>query len=317
MQFHFQQAIRAFILLSFSCLLFKMHFTGEMTKFINPKYEGLSQIASIIFLILFFIQYTRIWSARDNSHHHCHHDEHNCNHDHGDSRFNTKKIFSYFVIVFPLLTGFLIPAKVLDASIANKKGAMLILSNQTQAPQDDKNQLDSKPTQQREDTNINRQEESPESDAPVDPNLLENQKDISEEEYAQLIKKLEQKSNIVMNDYVFAAYYEEISKDINKFKGRKIKLKGFIYKEDGLSHNHIVISRFLITHCVADASIIGFLSEFSEPSSLVKDTWVEAEGVLDITTFNGTELPLIKITGLKKINEPEKPYLYPISIKIL
>ncbi|WP_429465445.1 hypothetical protein [Neobacillus sp. B4I6] len=85
-----------------------------------------------------------------------------------------------------------------------------------------------------------------------------------------------------------------------------------------MSQNQLVISRFLITHCVADASIIGFVSEFSEPSpSLEKDTWVEAEGVLDITTFNGTELPLIKITGLKKINEPEKPYLYPISIKIL
>ncbi|MGF6949765.1 uncharacterized membrane protein YcgQ (UPF0703/DUF1980 family) [Neobacillus sp. B4I6] len=104
--------------------------------------------------------------------------------------------FSCFVIALPLLTGFLIPAKVLDASIANKKGAMLILSNQKQAPQEDKNQLDSKPTQQGEDTKINRQEE-----------------------YAHLIKKLEQKSNIVMNDYVYAAYYEEISKDINKFKG--------------------------------------------------------------------------------------------------
>jgi putative membrane protein len=76
-----------------------MHYTGEMTKFINPKYEGLSQIASIIFLILFFIQITRIWSARDNGHHHCNHDDHYCNHDHGDSKFNTKNLISYFVIV--------------------------------------------------------------------------------------------------------------------------------------------------------------------------------------------------------------------------
>jgi putative membrane protein len=200
--------------------------------------------------------------------------------------------FSCFVIALPLLTGFLIPAKVLDASIANKKGAMLILSNQKQAPQEDKNQLDSKPTQQGEDTKINRQEE-----------------------YAHLIKKLEQKSNILMNDYVYAAYYEEISKDINTFKGRKIKLKGIIYKDDGLSHNQLVISSFLITHSVAN--IIGFLSEFTEPSSLEKDTWVEAEGVIGFTTFNGAELPLIKITDWKKINEPKKPYLYPISIKIL
>jgi putative membrane protein len=78
-----------------------------------------------------------------------------------------------------------------------------------------------------------------------------------------------------------------------------------------------VLSRFLITHCVADASIIGFLSEFSEAPLLDNDTWIEAEGVLDVTTYNGTELPLIKITNWKKVKEPETPYLYPISIKIL
>nr|WP_313770638.1 DUF1980 domain-containing protein [Bacillus sp. S/N-304-OC-R1] len=36
------------------------------------------------------------------------------------------------MIVFPLITGFLLPAKVLDASIANKKGGMAIIANQKQ-----------------------------------------------------------------------------------------------------------------------------------------------------------------------------------------
>jgi putative membrane protein len=78
-----------------------------------------------------------------------------------------------------------------------------------------------------------------------------------------------------------------------------------------------VLSRFLITHCVADASIIGFISELPEASSLKENTWIEVKGVLDTTNFNGTELPIIKITTWKKINEPKEPYLYPISVKIL
>ena len=133
MRFHFQQAVRALILLVFSTLLFKLHFTGEITKFINPKYEALSQIASIVFLILFFIQITRIWTVEEHSHQYCDHEDHDCSHhhDHGDSPINMKKLISYLIIAVPLITGFLLPPKVLDASIADKKGAMIILSSQT------------------------------------------------------------------------------------------------------------------------------------------------------------------------------------------
>lgn len=302
MQLHFQQALRAFILLAFSTLLFKLHYTGDINKFINPKYEILSQVASIIFLVLFFIQSTRIWSSsREHNHHHCHHDDQHCHHDHGNSNFNIKKFISYSVIIFPLITGFLLSPKVLDASIADKKGAMLILSNhdQSQSSQEserNKNSID---------------------DLPEDPNLSENQMEMSEEEYNQLIKQLELQSTIEMKDYVYAAFYDEISMDLDKFKGKKIKIKGFVYKEEGLPLNQLVISRFLITHCVADASIIGFLSEFSDVPPLDQDAWIEAEGVLDITTYNGAVLPLIKITDWKKINEPKTPYVYPISVRII
>jgi putative membrane protein len=313
-KFSYQQAVRALILLAFSGMLFKLHFTGDITKFINPKYEGLSQSASVIFLLLFFIQITRIWTVKEHSHDHCHHDDHACGHDHGVSTFNIKKLISYIIIVVPLLTGFLLPAKVLDASIASKKGGMAVLSNQKESPKEDKKLSNSESNN--EITNI-----APEDNAidtnQVDPGLIENQKEISKEEFEQLIQKLEQNPNIEMNDYVYNAYYEEISKDINKYKGRKIELKGFVYKEEGFEQDQLVISRFLITHCVADASIIGFLSQFSEASSIEQDTWIEANGVLDTTTYNGMELPFIKITEWKKINEPKEPYLYPISVKIL
>lgn len=312
MHLHFQQAFRAFILLAFSTLLFKLHHNGDITKFINPKYEGLSQIASIIFLILFFIQVTRIWSTQKESHHDCHHDDHSCHHDHGDTPLNTKKIIAYFIIMFPLATGFFLSPKVLDASIADKKGAMLMLSNQKQ-----KNTLGGETNPQKDEQNINSQEEISGYDDSADSIKLEEEMIISEEEYNELVKQLELKNMIEMNDYVYAAYYDEIGMDVDKYIGKKIKLKGFVYKEKDLSQNQLVLSRFLITHCVADASIIGFLTEFSEAPSLDNDTWIEAEGVLDVTTYNGTELPLIRITGWKKINEPETPYLYPISIKIM
>jgi putative membrane protein len=309
LRFHFQQAVRAFILLAFSVMLLKLHFTGEITKFINPKYEGLSQSAAVLFLLLFIIQTTRIWTVRENSnHHHCHDDshDHSCRHDHGDSPFNTKKLISYLVIVFPLVTGFLLPAKVLDASIADKKGGLAVLSKQ----QAEKKQ---------------EEESVPNSDQQEDPVINEDLVDLSrikdnaytKEEYEKILQQLEQSSTIEMNDHVFSTYYEEMHMDLDKFKGKEIKLKGFVYKEDGLEKDQLVLARFLITHCVADAGIIGFISELPEASSIDVNTWIEAKGVLDTTDYNGTKFPIIKITNWKVIDEPKEPYLYPISVKVL
>jgi putative membrane protein len=306
-RFHFQQAVRAFILLTFSVLLFKLHFSGEMTKFINPKYEGLSQSASVLFLILFIIQTTRIWTVKENSHHHhCHHDDHdhNCSHDHGDSSFNTKKLIAYLVIVFPLVTGFLLPAKVLDASIVDKKGGITVLTNHKQKQE------------QKTTPNTNEGEPSIKENL-IDQSRISDPKVYTEEEYDQLKQQLEQSSTIDMNDNIFATYYDEIHMNLEKFKGREIKLKGFVYKEDGLEQDQLVIARFMITHCVADAGIIGFISELPEAPSIEENTWIEAEGVLDTTSYNGTEIPIIKITNWKKINVPKEPYLYPVNVKLL
>jgi putative membrane protein len=306
---HFQQAVRAFILLAFSVMLFKLHFTGEITKFINPKYEGLSQSAAVLFMILFIIQTTRIWTVKENSHHHeCHNAEHdhNCSHDHGDSPFNTKKLISYVVIVFPLVTGFLLPAKVLDASIADKKGGLAVLSKQKAEKQQEEEAV----------PNTEQQEEPVINEDLVDLSRLEDNV-FTNEEYEQLINQLEQSSTIEMNDNVFSTYYEEMHMDLDKFRGREITLKGFVYKEDGLEQNQLVLARFLITHCVADAGIIGFISELPEASSLDVNTWIEAKGVLDTTNYNGTKFPIIKITKWEIIDQPKEPYLYPISVKVL
>lgn len=303
MVFQAQQALRAAILLFFTVLIFKFHYTGEITKFINPKYIGLSQIASVVFLILFFIQITRIWEKKTHHHHHDHECSHNhdCdhNHDHGNTPMTLKKVLSYVIIAFPLVTGFTIPAKVLDSSIAEKKGGMAVITGKSETPSTD------------ESTN---EEDVQPSDTEVLPNP---HGEITQDEMKSLVQKLKQSDPIDMDDYVYYLNYEEISKDVATFKGREITLKGFVYKEEGFQTDQLVISRFLITHCVADASIIGFLTQFDEAATLEKDTWVEATGVIEVTTYNGTEMPFIKITDWKTIEEPSEPYLFPLNVRIL
>jgi putative membrane protein len=325
---NYQQGLRALILLIFSSLIFKLHYTGEINKYINPKYESLSQIASIIFLVLFFIQITRIWEQKKDKHHHleeagcCHHDDnHDCghHHDHGTSPFTAKKLLSYTIIIFPLITGFLLPPKVLDASIADKKGGMAILSHGKQKADQDRAETEEQQTGKNQAATEEQLEEEHGAildENEPDPNL-ENQPVMTNDEYTAYKKSLAKSNNILLNDDVYAAYYESMHEDLDSYVGKEIELKGFVYKEEGFNEDQLVISRFLVSHCVADASIVGFLSQFQEASGLEADSWIKAKGTIEMAEYNGTMLPLLKVTEWESISEPDQPYIYPITIKVL
>ncbi|MCS1382607.1 TIGR03943 family protein [Lysinibacillus sphaericus] len=303
MKFHLQQAVKAVILCAFSVMIFNLHATGEITKLINPKYEMLSKTVAIIFLVLFVAQLKRIFSFSNHRNHNelckC------CAHNLVNPPFNWKRVLSYLILVVPLFTGFTLPTKFLDASIAQKKGATLMMTNQSQASK--KDEVASRNEVNNDGLLI---------DHPIDPKLLEEKQEMSKKEYDLLKQQLAQNPIVEMTNYIFSVYYEDINNNLSQYQGKKIRLSGFVLKETDLLENQFVISRFLITHCVADASIIGFLTEMPEAASLQEDSWIEAEGTIDIGYYNGVELPIIRIEQWKNIQEPAEPYIYPIDILI-
>ncbi|MBB6452365.1 putative membrane protein [Salirhabdus euzebyi] len=319
MIFHFQQALRAYILIAFTVFLWHLHYSGEITKYINPKYEMISHIGAVIFLLLFIVQVGRIWTKKHEHNEHCHHDH---NHDHGNTPFNLKKLVSYAIVIFPLATGYLLPAKTLDASIAAKKGTMLVLSGKAQEVSNQQANLpdviETPPVESDNTTQIdpelnnvdeyNNENIPPIDDNVQDPNAYSNT--VSEEKYNEMISELENSSVIEMTAQNYSAFYEIINRDLSQYIGKTIKFKGFVYKEDGFTSNQLVLGQFLVTHCVADASIVGFLSEFDEASSIDVDTWVQAEGIIELGSYNGVEMPIVKVNNWKVIGEPDQPYLY-------
>lgn len=272
--------LRAIILLGFAGFIFKLHYTGEIGKYINMKYVAFSQIASVLLVFLFFIQMYRIWVAKENEHHHedCDHD--GCDHDHGfSSGWSWKKVVSYTILIAPLVTGFLLPAKTLDASIASNKGVLLASPSKG----------DPKPT--------------------VDETV--EQPVYFDDLYTEKINEMKSQALIQMADGGFVSQYDTISLYPEQFKGMPIEMMGFVYKEEGMKANQLVLSRFIITHCVADAGLLGFLTQMDEASQLEKDTWIQVKGTLDLTTYGDFELPIIKVREWKVVEPPADPYVYP------
>ena len=62
---HFQHFIRAVVLAVFAIFFIGLHITGDITKYINPKYDGMSKIAAGVFILFFCIQLFRIWEKEE------------------------------------------------------------------------------------------------------------------------------------------------------------------------------------------------------------------------------------------------------------
>lgn len=302
MQVHFQHLIKAVILGFFVLYFIKLHSTGDILKYINPKYDYISKIAAVIFIILFLVQLFRILQKKKNHHTNC---TVGCNHnhEHGNSQLTVTRVFGYSVMIFPIITGFTFEPATLNASIAANKGSFYSQVIQSSDKTEEKPSLfeNAKSLAERENIDIYSNEPEP----------LVNNNYLSDKEYEEKLKMLDS-NTIQMNEDMFGSYYGAINKNPIDYIGRTIKMSGFVYKEESFNPNQLVVSRFMITHCIADAAILGFLTEFDEANVLEDDTWLEIDGVLDITNYDGFDMPVIKVTNWKVIDEPAEPYLYPI-----
>ncbi|WP_027955551.1 TIGR03943 family putative permease subunit [Halobacillus kuroshimensis] len=290
MRFHYYQFLKLILLAAFAFFLIQLHHTGDVEKLINPKYVRMSQVAAGVIVLLFFVQLGRVWEGSSSEHAFC---PPGCTEDHDHKQSYIKRGVSYLVLLFPLFTGFGLNLTSLDAAIAKNKGSLL--------PQEENSyQVDPSSNSQTLDESM----------------PIPNNNYLTDEEYEQRMDRLNQ-DDIQMNEDIYASYYQEIQDNPHRYKGRTIQIKGFVYKEEGLESNQLVVARFLITHCVADARVIGLLSESNEAGSLSENTWVEVNGRIDVQNYNGVDIPFIEVKEINQIPEPANPYIFPILTKVL
>ena len=99
--------------------------------------------------------------------------------------------------------------------------------------------------------------------------------------------------------------------DPSVYTGQQANVVGFVYHDDRLEEGQFMLSRFVITCCVADAQAIGLPVESTQSAELSDNTWVRVQGTLDKTIINGDTVPLIQAAAIETIAAPEQPYLYP------
>ncbi|WP_338777733.1 TIGR03943 family protein [Metabacillus sp. FJAT-52054] len=309
--------IRGIILTGFSMLIFKLILTGNIQNFIAPRMVPFMYFASVSFLILGFVQMWRSGSKKQEE------VVCDCGFDHGNKKIPVLSIAVYLVFIFPIVTGFMFPKVILDSSVAEKRG---FKSGTALAASDDPGEKRANGTSRAEEYLENPEEYmkkldertkgSDETDKVMEEMAKENpdgvivEDEVIEKAYNKMEKQMKEKDKLIFTDDHFIKMTNIMDENPGYFEGKKVEIIGFVYREPGFTDEQLAISRFGISCCVADANVYGTIAEHKGAKKFNKDQWVKAEGVLSKNEFNGKQLPVIKITKIVSIKQPENPYVY-------
>jgi putative membrane protein len=299
--FSFHHLIRGIIMIGFMLLLFKLLLTNNISLLIAPKMIRFIYFTLFICLILGVLLIMRGTSGKDHSYH-C-----DCDGDHTYPSSFSKSVFLYLLFIIPITTGFLFSNNVLGSSVAMNRPIKLGASSQPPKQNKTLNNSPKLPSP----SNTNKTTTSTNTQS-----VLDNQPDaLTEKEYDALKNKILKANTINIDDSQYVNIMNIIQDNLNAMIGKTVTTKGFVYREKDFMQNQIIVARFGITCCVADASVYGMMAK-GEVTALPKDKWVQVTGKIEQTQFNGETIPVIKINQLSKITAPQQPYVFDVGIRI-
>ncbi len=95
------------------------------------------------------------------------------------------------------------------------------------------------------------------------------------------------------------------------YTGQAVKVQGFVVHPPELPSQYLLISRFVITCCAADAYPVGLPVKLtSNRDAYPVDTWLEVKGKMITETLSGKRQLTVEASSLNKIPKPANPYYY-------
>jgi uncharacterized repeat protein (TIGR03943 family) len=103
----------------------------------------------------------------------------------------------------------------------------------------------------------------------------------------------------------------QVMENIDDWKGRRVITEGMVYRDEKLPDKHLVVFRFLMVCCAADALPLSVLVETDNPEEFEQDWWVRVEGTLSLKSMGDLVSPHIKADRISLVAPPGNKYLYP------
>ena len=89
--------------------------------------------------------------------------------------------------------------------------------------------------------------------------------------------------------------------------GETVRFVGFVSRFDDTPADEFVLTRYVVSCCVADAMIASVRTVNVTPGAFADDAWVEVTGTIYPV---GTEV-IVQASDIRKVERPDRPYLTP------
>ncbi|ARK29477.1 TIGR03943 family putative permease subunit [Halalkalibacter krulwichiae] len=312
----FHAYIRGIILIGFALLMLAFIITGNITYYIAPTMMPFIYFATVVFLLLGVVQIIRSTSKGQEEEQFC-----DCGTDHNVNGSSITKLVIYSIFVTPIVLGFVLPDKLLDSSVAANRGIQFgsgIVADQASVEPKTSQPGDTS----RAEAFLNDPDAYYESlEAGTSNESEEHNTDMTAEEfyttegfnqyYDELTKELLAQDHIIVTEENYLDMMTVLDLQLEHFIGKTIEIVGFVYREPEFEDDQLVVARFGMTCCVADASVYGTMIQAEEASQLENDTWVRVTGVIDQTNYYEYRIPLVQLTEIEVVEQPDSPYVFP------
>lgn len=95
------------------------------------------------------------------------------------------------------------------------------------------------------------------------------------------------------------------------YTGQKVNINGFVVAAPDLGSNYLLLSRFILTCCAADAYPVALPVQLTTNSTQYKsDSWLQVQGRMATVTLAGKRQLVVVANAVQPIPTPKNPYDY-------
>lgn len=108
----------------------------------------------------------------------------------------------------------------------------------------------------------------------------------------------------------YANILQAVHDELTSYVGMKIKFTGYVYRLIDFEDEQFVLARdMFINEEKTQSVVVGFLSQYKDAQNFKDGEWVELTGVIEKGKYHNEEIPVIKVTDIKRISAPENPFV--------
>ena len=116
--------------------------------------------------------------------------------------------------------------------------------------------------------------------------------------------RIEQNEIKEINADEYTNILQAVHDDLDSYIGLKIKFSGYVYRILDFNEKQFVLGRDMLINT-------EFLCENKEIKKFENDEWIEIVGEITKGKYHNSEIPIIKVTEIKKVDMPENIFVLP------